>query len=121
MDEPGGWEAALRLRSWERAHLALAPGERLLDGGCGLGEAALGLALDLGEDGEVVGVDASENMLCVARSNAEAARCRVRFSIGDARSLAGADGYFDAARSERTLQWLADPAVAVAEMVRVVR
>lgn len=31
------------------------------------------------------------------------------------------DDSFDAARSERTLQWLADPAAAVAEMVRVVR
>jgi SAM-dependent methyltransferase len=116
-----GWDATLRLRSWERAHLGLAHGERLLDVGCGLGEAALGLAHDLGDDGEVVGIDMSERMLRVARSNAEAARCRVRFTVGDARSIDEPDDSFDAARSERTLQWLADPAVAVAEMVRVVR
>ncbi len=121
MDGTAGWDATIRLRSWERAHLDLAPGERLLDVGCGLGEAALGLAQDLGEAGEVVGIDASERMLRVARSRAEAARCRVRFSVGDACSLEESDGSFDAARSERTLQWLADPAAAVAEMVRVVR
>ena len=121
MDGTAGWDATLRLRSWERAHLGLAHGERLLDVGCGLGEAALGLAQDLGDGGEVVGVDVSERMLRVARSNAGAARCRVRFTVGDACSLDEPDDSFDAARSERTLQWLADPAAAVAEMVRVVR
>ena len=49
------------------------------------------------------------------------ARCRVRFTVGDACSLDEPDDSFDVARSERTLQWLADPAAAVAEMVRVVR
>jgi SAM-dependent methyltransferase len=121
MDGTAGWDATLRLRRWERAHLGLAHGERLLDVGCGLGEAALGLAQDLGEGGEVVGVDLSESMLRVARSNAGAARCRVRFTVGDACFLDEPDDSFDAARSERTLQWLADPAAAVAEMVRVVR
>jgi SAM-dependent methyltransferase len=120
MDETAGWDATLLLRSWERKHLGLARGERLLDVGCGLGEAALGLAEDLGEGGEVVGVDASETMLHVARVNARTARCRVRFSVGDATSLDEPDDSFDAARSERTLQWLADPAAAVADMVRVV-
>ncbi len=121
MDGTAGWDATLRLRSWERAQLGLAAGERLLDVGCGLGEAALALAQDLGDGGEVVGVDASERMLRVARSNAEGARCRVRFTVGDACSLDEPDDSFDAARCERTLQWLADPAIAVAEMVRVVR
>jgi SAM-dependent methyltransferase len=121
MEETAGWVATRRLRSWERAHLTLARGERLLDVGCGLGEAALGLAVDLGDSGEVVGIDASERMLRVARSNAVAARCRVRFTVGDACALDEPDGSFDVARSERTLQWLADPAAAVAEMVRVVR
>jgi SAM-dependent methyltransferase len=45
----------------------------------------------------------------------------VRFTLGDAGSLDEPDDGFDAVRSERTLQWLADPAAAVAEMVRVVR
>ena len=121
MDGTAGWDATLRLRSWERAHLGLGPGDRLIDVGCGLGEAALRLAEDLGDGGEVVGIDASESMLRVARSNAAAAPCRVRFTVGDAGSIDEPDGSFDAARCERTLQWLADPPAAVAEMVRVVR
>ena len=121
MDGTAGWDATQRLRVWERDHLGLADGERLLDVGCGLGEAALALAEDLGERGEVVGIDVSEQMLRVARTNARSARCRVRFTAGDACSLGEPDDSFDAVRSERTLQWLADPAAAVAEMLRVLR
>lgn len=121
MDETAGWDATRRLRSWERGQLGLTHGARLLDVGCGLGEAALALAEDLGDGGEIIGIDASEQMLRVAQSNAGSVRCRVRFSAGDAHSLDEPDDSFDAARCERTLQWLADPAAAVAEMVRVVR
>ena len=60
-------------------------------------------------------------MIRVARATAGAARCRVRFSVGDACALDEPDGGFHVVRSERTLQWLADPAAAVAEMARVVR
>ena len=121
MDTTSKWEATLRLRLWERSELGLGSGQRLLDVGCGLGEAALALADDLGVDGEVVGVDVSAEMLHVARSKAGGARCRVRFTVGDACSLVEPDDSFDVVRSERTLQWLADPSAAVAEMARVVR
>jgi ubiquinone/menaquinone biosynthesis C-methylase UbiE len=121
MDGTAGWDATLRLRTWERAQLHLTQGQRLLDVGCGLGEASLALAEDLGEQGELVGIDASESMLRVARSNARGARFQVRLGVGDACGLDEPDASFDAVRSERTLQWLADPAAAVAEMARVVR
>jgi len=121
MDVTAGWPATRRLRAWEHDQLRLSDGQRLLDVGCGRGEAALDLAHDLGARGELVGVDASEEMLLVARASARAARCPVRFTVGDACALDEADDSFDAVRSERTLQWLADPATAVAEMARVVR
>ena len=114
-------DAIRQLRGWERAQLGSSGGARLLDVGCGLGEAALALAEDLGVDGEVVGVDRSEAMVRAARANALTARCRVRFTVGDACALDEPDGQFDVVRSERTLQWLADPAAAVAEMARVLR
>jgi ubiquinone/menaquinone biosynthesis C-methylase UbiE len=121
MEATGRWEATLRLRAWERGQLNLTPGQRLLDVGCGLGDAALALADDLGSDGEIVGIDASAEMIAGARSRARTARCRVRFTIGDALELAEPNSTFDTARSERTLQWLTDPKAAVAEMARVLR
>jgi SAM-dependent methyltransferase len=121
MNATARWPATLRLRAWEREQLRLVEGERLLDVGCGLGEAALALAVDLGDTGEVVGVDTSIEMLQVARASAGDARCRVRFSVGDACGLDEPSGSFDAVRSERTLQWIAEPLVAVGEMARVLR
>ena len=121
MEATGRWEATLQLRAWERKQLNLTPGQRLLDIGCGLGDAALALADDLGSDGEIVGIDASAEMIAGARTRARTARCRVRFTIGDALELAEPNCTFDTARSERTLQWLTDPKAAVAEMARVLR
>jgi len=43
--------------------LAAAPGERILDFGCGSGELTLGLEKIVGASGLVVGVDASEDMV----------------------------------------------------------
>ena len=121
MDTTARWDSTRDLRTWERDQLGLGSGQRLLDVGCGLGEAALALADQLGGSGEVVGVDASATMLRVARERAAAAKCRVRFSVGDALALDEPDSCFDAARSERTLQWVSDPAAAVTEMARVLR
>jgi ubiquinone/menaquinone biosynthesis C-methylase UbiE len=126
MEATARWDATRELRAWERQRLGLSEGQRLLDVGCGLGDAALALAEDLGEGdevGEVVGVDASAEMLRVAqaraRARSSAVPCRVRFCVGDAMDLDEPDRSFHAVRSERTLQWLADPPGAVAEMVRV--
>ncbi|TAM73270.1 MAG: methyltransferase domain-containing protein, partial [Chloroflexota bacterium] len=44
-----------------------------------------------------------------------------RFVVGDALALDEPDASFDVVRCERTLQWVTDPEVAVAEMARVSR
>ena len=121
MDATAAWAATRQLRAWERDRLDLGKGQRLLDVGCGLGDAALALAVDLGTAGEIVGVDASAEMIAVARSRASAATCRTRFTVGDALALEEPDGSFDVVRCERTLQWLPDPEAAVAEMARLLR
>jgi SAM-dependent methyltransferase len=121
MDATGGWEATRRLRAWEREHLDLQPGQRLLDVGCGLGDAALSLAAELGRTGEIVGIDRSTEMIAAATSRAGSAPCHARFTVGDAQQLDEPGDSFDVVRSERTLQWLPDPESAVAEMARVLR
>jgi LmbE family N-acetylglucosaminyl deacetylase/SAM-dependent methyltransferase len=121
MDETAQWEATRQLRAWERHQLSLRAGQRLLDVGCGLGDAALALSVDLGDGGEVVGIDGSEVMLAEARRRAAGTTCSVRFTVGDAGALDEPDASFDAVRSERMLQWVPDPARAVAEMARVLR
>lgn len=121
MDATAEWQATRRLRVWERQHLGLVDGERLLDVGCGLGDAAITLASDLGTTGELVGVDASAAMLEVARQRSSDAPCAVGFLVGDARSLEQADDSFDVIRSERTLQWVPDPEIVVSGFARVLR
>jgi SAM-dependent methyltransferase len=101
MDATGAWTATRWLRAWERDKLRLDFGERLLDVGCGLGDAALAFVEQVGDEGEIVGVDSS--------------------TVGDALALNEPAGYFDVARAERMLQWLTDPPTAVRELARVVR
>lgn len=121
MDATAGWDATLRLRAWERTVLGVRSAQRLLDVGCGLGDAALALGADLGDDVEVVGIDVSAEMVAAARARARSARRPARFETGDAMALAEPDDSFDIVRSERTLQWLPQPEVAITEMVRVLR
>jgi ubiquinone/menaquinone biosynthesis C-methylase UbiE len=99
-------------RSYEL--LALQPGQWVLDIGCGDG----GDLAALEEFGaRAVGVDASESAVRAARAAVPSAQVEV----ADAVALPFAPDTFDACRCDRTLQHVADPAGALAEMVRVTR
>jgi cyclopropane-fatty-acyl-phospholipid synthase len=71
------------------AKLALAPGQRVLDIGCGWG--GMALYLNRVADVDVLGITLSEEQLKVARDRAEAAGVadRVRFELIDYRDLGG--------------------------------
>jgi SAM-dependent methyltransferase len=101
--------------------LGLLPGMKVLEVGCGLGRDAEALAIRVGPAGHVTGADASADL--IAQANARTARLGLPLSFGveDAQALSFADASFDAAREDRMLQHLPDPARAVREMARVVR
>lgn len=121
MDQVAQWSAVRQLRAWERTQLAVTPGDRVLDVGCGPGDVAIELSAVVGATGAVLGVDASEAMIDAARRRAAAAGSTAEFRVADARSLTIDDGAFDACRTERMLQWVPDIDRAAAELVRVLR
>ena len=99
----------------------LQPGLRVLDVGCGPGSITRGLA-EIVAPGEVVGLDASADVLAVAREEAAARGiANVRFERGDAYALPFADNSFDIAFAHQVLQHLSEPAAALREMLRVLK
>lgn len=113
-----------QMAGWKRRAsdmLALTPGQSVLEVGCGMGHDTQYLAGLVGADGAAVGVDFSAELVAQAQQRTAGLGLSLRFQQGDAQALAFDDNSFDAARIERTLQHLPDPALAVRELVRVVR
>lgn len=100
--------------------LALSPGDSVLDVGCGTGADVRLLAEAVGPFGRAVGLDESPAMIDTAKSRATACP-NVEFVVGDAVGMPFSDDEFSAARIERALQHIKQPAAAIAEMARVVR
>ncbi len=91
-------------------------GRRILDMATGTGRAALALA----KRGAIVtGVDASSEMLNVARTRSAAAGLSIEVAEGDAHALAFADGSFDATVCLRMLMHVPDWRTALGELCRV--
>ncbi|MEZ5318604.1 MAG: class I SAM-dependent methyltransferase [Vicinamibacterales bacterium] len=110
------------LLEWQEALLleALAPvaGRHVLDVGTGTGRAALGLAR---AGATVVGLDASAEMLAVARDRAREAKLAATFGRADAQALPLADRSVDAVVCLRLLMHVVDWRRTVAELCRVAR
>ena len=115
-----GSRDVLRRRALVRAALGAAPGDAILDVGCGPGFYALELLDEVGLDGHVVGVDSSPQMLAIA-----ADRCahhdNVDFREGQATALPVEDGSFDRALCVQVLEYVDDATAALAEMRRALR
>jgi SAM-dependent methyltransferase len=92
-----------------------------LDVGCGYGADVVAMAKRTRPGARAVGIDASETVIVEARRRAAETGLDVSFQIGDALALPFEDDTFDVSRIETVLQHLAEPARAVAEMVRVTR
>lgn len=93
-------------------------GERLLDLGCGTGNAAL-LAARRGA--RVVGVDPTQRLLEIARREAAARDLDAEFLAGDAAALPLDDGDVDVVVSVFGVIFAPDAAAAAAEIARVCR
>jgi demethylmenaquinone methyltransferase/2-methoxy-6-polyprenyl-1,4-benzoquinol methylase len=111
---------------WRRraADLAqLEPGGRVLDVATGTGDLAFELANRVAPNGEVLGLDFSEQMLEVARGKAAARAlpARVGFEWGNAMELDYPDDSFDAATVGFGVRNFADLDRGLGELARVVR
>ncbi|MBG6140859.1 methyltransferase domain-containing protein [Longispora fulva] len=130
----GHHDSVLRSHRWRTAENSagyllrhLAPGQSLLDVGCGPGTITVDLAERVAP-GRVVGVDASAEVLEEARALSEPAVGRVgggggapAFVVGDVMALEFADASFDVVHAHQVLQHLADPVGALRELRRVSR
>src|SRR5918995_1042331 len=98
--------------------LAVPPGGRWLDVGCGTGALAETI-LSLSAPSEVVGMDPSPAYVAFARDRVNGAQ--VGFEVGDAQALQAASATFDAVVSGLVLNFVAEPGRALSEMTRVAR
>jgi ubiquinone/menaquinone biosynthesis C-methylase UbiE len=98
------------------------PGQRVLDVGCGTGYFARLLAQAVGNDGLVVGVDASPEMISYASHRAGRTR-NCQFQVGTAESLGFPADHFDVVVSSLFIHHLPEDlqVTALREMGRVLR
>ena len=102
-------------------HLRPAPGEHILDVGCGTGGTAAELAALVAPAGQVTGIDLAPSMADAARARF-AAVANVRFEACDIETADPIPGApFDAAYSRMALMLLADPVAGCASICRALR
>src|SRR4051812_11706301 len=87
-----GRARAIRKRTAELAQLA--PGEAVLDVGCGTGDLTILARRQVGAGGQVVGIDASPEMIEEARRKAARARLAIDYRVDVVEALPFADATF---------------------------
>jgi len=102
-------------------HAGIAPGMRVLDIGCGVGDVSLLVAEMVSSSGTVLGVDRSGQAVAVARQRAAAAGMdHVRFAASELEAFS-TDQQFDALIGRLILAYLPDPAATLRRLSGLVR
>lgn len=104
------------------SRVAVRPGERVLDAGCGRGACLLAAAEAVGPTGAAIGIDGSPGM--VAETAADALRrglTNVSVRVGDAEAPDFAAGSFDVVLAGFLLRLLPDPPAALRAYRRLLR
>ena len=110
----------VRRRGLVHEAIAAAPGERILDVGCGPGFYMAELLERVGSDGHVSGLDTSAPMLAIAARRVEGHE-NVELLEAPATALPFDSGSFDGAISVQVLEYVDDVGLALAELHRVLR
>ncbi len=104
------------------ARSGVAPGERVLEIGCGTGAFTVPLARAVGDHGAVLGADISSAMLTSARKRlAEAGLGNVSLVEADAQTHQFEPGRFDLITSRFGVMFFADPMAAFANLLGAAR
>jgi len=102
--------------------LDLAPGQRVLDVGCGSGPTTIELAARVAPGGEAVGADIAPMLVSAAQQRAAAAGVtNASFIVADAQTDDLGEAAFDAAFSRFGVMFFADPEQAFARIRRAIR
>ena len=100
--------------------LNIAVGQQVLDVGCGGGHLLRDLALSVGTEGRVVGLDPSNQQIEAAKEHCQDLG-NVAFSQDSATELSFADGEFDAIASIQVLEYIENVDGALSEIRRVIK
>jgi len=112
------------LKTRIRALLSLAPGQRVLDVGCGPGLDASTVAESVGPGGRVAGIDYDAAMIraaCGADEPGAAGTPGVWYQVADAAGIPYRTNTFDGCYCERVLQHTTNATTVVHEMTRVTK
>ena len=112
---------ALRDQTIALAHLA--PGESVLEVGCGTGEVALRAKARVGPSGSVAGIDPSPEMIAEARRKAARSKLDIDYRVATVEALPFADATFDVVLSSLMMHHLPEDLKprALAEIRRVLK
>ena len=99
--------------------LAVSRGERVLDVGCGPGFLCESVAEIVGNDGAIIGIDISSDLIALCRRRSPPKW--LSYVVGDATQLAQPDASFDAVVCTQVAEYIPDVRRVLSEAFRVVK